>query len=404
MPTMPESSSVFASTIQSGLTEQELLPHLVKNHLNWGHSISLWRLPDSDEKNLLVSTEGVKFLDEVNLEESPTGFVFSPFNRNNAKLFLKGDLIFTFKKGELYQDGKTTADPLDLIKKEEASLPKRSPYYFKQAIDTSAAGKSDFVKLVAQSIIEIQKGTFEKIVPSRRQSFSLPENFDPLVTFQKLCDSYPHAFVSLVSTPESGTWIGATPELLVSIDANMKFKTVAVAGTKVFEQGTDLKSVSWKQKDIEEQALVCRYIIGCFKKIRLREYEEHGPRTAVAGNLMHLKTDFEVDMVATNFPLLGSVMLELLHPTSAVCGMPLDSSVNFLQRHEGYDREFYSGYLGPVNFKNGSNIFVNIRCMQVQKNQAWCYAGAGITIDSDPEQEWTETEMKMNTLLRVLNS
>ena len=77
------------------------------------------------------------------------------------------------------------------------------------------------------------------------------------------------------------------------------------------------------QKDIEEQALVERYVISCFKKIRLREYDEHGPKTMIAGNVLHLKTEFEVDMVATNFPQLGSVMLNLLHPTSAVCGMPL---------------------------------------------------------------------------------
>ena len=83
--------------------------------------------------------------------------------------------------------------------------------------------------------------------------------------------------------------------------------------------------------------------------------------------------------------------------------MPLENVKSFLKEHEGYDREYYCGYLGPVNFKHESNLFVNLRCMQVQKNEAWCYAGAGITADSEPEQEWQETEMKMNTLLRVFN-
>jgi isochorismate synthase len=107
-------------------------------------------------------------------------------------------------------------------------------------------------------------------------------------------------------------------------------------------------------------------------------------------------------MQATNFPQLGSVMLQLLHPTSAVCGMPLDTSLEFLSRNEKYDRQFYAGYLGPVNFNNDTNIFVNLRCAQLLENKAVLYSGAGVTIDSTPEQEWAETEMKMNTLLNII--
>ena len=156
------------------------------------------------------------------------------------------------------------------------------------------------------------------------------------------------------------------------------------------------------QKEIEEQALVSRYIINCFKKIRLREFGEHGPKTWKAGNLLHLRTEFEVDMNATNFPQLGTVMLKLLHPTSAICGMPRQESIDFIQQNEGMDRGLYSGYLGPINYKNESNLFVNLRCMQWSYREAELYAGAGVTIDSIPEAEWEETEMKMNTLLKVI--
>ena len=136
--------------------------------------------------------------------------------------------------------------------------------------------------------------------------------------------------ISFVSIPETGSWLGASPELLVSVEDKTTFRTTALAGTLPYTEGTNLKTVAWTQKDIEEQALVERYIISCFKKIRLREYEEHGPKTVVAGNLMHLKSDFTVDMKATNFLQLGSVMLHLLHPTSAVCGVPLDTALEFL--------------------------------------------------------------------------
>jgi isochorismate synthase len=117
---------------------------------------------------------------------------------------------------------------------------------------------------------------------------------------------------------------------------------------------------------------------------------------------MHLKSEFEVDIKATNFPQLGSVMLQLLHPTAAVCGMPLEPSLKFLEEHEGYDRRFYAGYLGPVNVNQDIDLFVNLRCMQLAGSHALLYAGAGVTIDSVPENEWEETEMKLNTLLNVI--
>jgi isochorismate synthase len=117
---------------------------------------------------------------------------------------------------------------------------------------------------------------------------------------------------------------------------------------------------------------------------------------------MHLKSDFTVDMKATNFPQLGSIMLQLLHPTAAVCGMPLEPALAFLKEHEGYDREFYAGYLGPVNVNNNINLFVNLRCMKLLYRKARLYAGAGVTIDSMPDKEWEETEIKFNTLLNVL--
>jgi len=230
----------------------------------------------------------------------------------------------------------------------------------------------------------------------------LPPSFDIIQAFQKLCVSYPQALISFVSIPGVGTWLGASPEVLACVKEKRIFKTVALAGTLPYTQGTDLRSVAWTQKEIEEQALVERYVISCFKKIRLREYDEHGPKTVVAGNLMHLKSEFTVDIQATNFPQLGSVMLDLLHPTSAVCGMPLQTSLDFLRTHESYDRSFYSGYLGPVNVRNNIEIFVNLRCMQVCGNEGVLYAGAGVTIDSIPEKEWAETEMKFNTLLNVI--
>jgi isochorismate synthase len=394
----------ISTTHKPSLREEELFHILLSHAQENDYSFALWQLPNSQTKNLIISFTSTPQT-QVSLEELPEGFIFSPFDKQKNGHFLKADLCFSFTAGTLNEPG----NPVEISSQNwlqevvsNADVKKAVPHYPVKNISASSVDRKGFEYLVQMSVREIEAGTFEKIVPSRSKSISLPDSFDAIESFQKLCHAYPNAMVSLISIPTVGTWLGATPELLVCVEDQRTFKTVSLAGTKIYEAGINLKSVAWTQKEIEEQALVSRYIINNFKKIRLREFEEHGPKTVVAGNLMHLKTEFSVDMKATNFPQLGSVMLNLLHPTSAVCGMPLENSLAFLQRHENYDREFYSGYLGPVSMNNNIHIFVNLRCMQLFEKQAIVYGGAGVTADSVPEHEWEETEMKMNTLLNVI--
>ncbi len=381
--------------------EMEFVKSLVPQIIGHGGAFMFWQLPDGDEKNLIVCNTGALMHDEISLEDSKIGFVFAPFNPDQKKLFFNADLIFRFKGNEILDGPDLNNTKYVINNSNKASESDQMPYYSTKKDTTIHPG---YLELVESSMEVIESGAIEKIVPSKFRDVDLPENFDLLKTFYSLCEKHPNAFVSLVSSPEVGTWLGASPELLVSIDSEDKFKTIALAGTLPFADGMNLKSVAWTQKEIEEQALVSRYIINCFKKIRVREYAEHGPRTVIAGSLLHLRTDYEVNMKEVNFPQLGSVMLKLLHPTSAVCGMPLEPALDFLQKNEGYDREFYSGYLGPVNFEGESKLFVNLRCFQLFEKSARIYAGAGVTADSDPSNETEEVEMKIQTLNQIINS
>jgi isochorismate synthase len=385
-------------TLVESLTEQDLLPNLLRNALDDGNAITLWRMPNSPEKHMLICTDGVTPWDEVTLEDSRPGFMFAPYDPAQKKMFFRGDLILTFRDGHL----QSSPPPEKFLRRRTKPENETAGERYYPVLPIPPAPADNYVTLVERSLRAIREGSLEKVVPSRSREVELPPIFDVVKTFNKLCDAYPDAMVSFVSSEETGSWLGATPELIVSVDDHSRFRTVALAGTKRYEPGMDLKSVAWTEKEIEEQALVCRYIISCFKKIRVREYDERGPRTSRAGNLLHLKTEYEVDMSAINFPQLGSVMLKLLHPTSAVCGMPLAQAQEFLRRNEGYDRQYYSGYLGPVNIKQESRLFVNLRCMQLLNKGAVLYAGAGVTIDSIPEKEWEETELKFETLLSVI--
>lgn len=381
-------------------TETEILNFLLSHSLENELPIAVWRLPFSSTTYVVIADKYQTLAKNSAIEELPAGFMFAPFDREKDSIFLPANFMFAFEGQEL-REAKTpleTTSSLWLASSYSAgSRPK-----LKGSRNTSSSISTDYENLVKKAIAAIEVQQFEKVVPSRTRRIELSDDFDIVESFQKLSKAYATALVSFVSVPGVGHWLGATPETLVTVEGKTIFKTVALAGTLPYKEGMNLKTVAWTEKEIEEQALVERYVISCFKKIRLREYEEHGPKSMVAGNLIHLKSEFVVDMVATNFPQLGTVMLQLLHPTSAVCGMPLEPSLQFLKEHEGYDREFYAGYLGPVNINNNINLFVNLRCMKLMDGHALLYAGAGVTVDSSPEQELAETEMKFKTLLNIL--
>ncbi|SFC82157.1 isochorismate synthase [Flexibacter flexilis DSM 6793] len=364
--------------------------------------VALWRLPNSTEKHFIAQRTGATKQCYPNLAELKSGFVVSPFHNPELQqtYFIESQIHLSSLRGCLQGEALLEAwiSEINSTDTSGALLPQ-----FTENQDFSNKNcRQKHLDLVTKGVQAIQAGAFEKVVLSRQKFIDLPENYDVLTLFEELSQAYPNAFISLFSLPSVGVWLSATPETLISTNENTHtFRTVALAGTQA-RHDKPLSQTSWTQKEIEEQALVCRYIVGCFKKIRLREYTETGPRTVPAGNLLHLRSDFEVDMLDTNFPTLGTTMLELLHPTSAVCGMPKIPATAFILENEGYNRGFYSGFLGPVNFEGQSEIFVHLRCMQLFEQKAVLYAGGGVTADSDPEREWQETELKCQTLGKVI--
>jgi len=374
-----------------------------------GFGCALYRIPNSDSTHLIVDLSSGRNLDHLRLEDMGSGFIFHPFSSDHHRIkFVSRDIHIVENKQslklELLHSKVSTDELLEIFNAYESTESKNSYIEGKRIFfqDSTAEQKNEFISILNESIQEINSNCFQKAVMARLKTIDLPEQFSSFDFFSSLSKQYNNAFVYLTDIPEAGSWIGATPETLINIDSNRQFKTIALAATQSYQEDKNLEETTWSQKDIEEQAMVSRYIINCFKKIRLREFEEIGPRTHISGNLVHLKTDYIVEMDHVGFPQLGTIMLELLHPTSAVCGMPKIPSMNHVLKNEGFDREYFSGFLGPVNILNETNIFVNLRCMKILTKRAKLFAGAGIMTNSNPEKEWNETEIKMETLLKVL--
>ncbi|MCK8520378.1 isochorismate synthase [Aquimarina sp. D1M17] len=262
-----------------------------------------------------------------------------------------------------------------------------------------AIDKDVHLELVSKGVQAIEKGIFKKVVLSRKEEVLYDEVLDPILLFQRLVSAYPGAFVYLWFHPKVGTWLGATPETLFSSTGN-EFSTMALAGTQPYNSTT---SVIWGPKELEEQEMVTEFILKELKPIA-SDIVSSKTYTHRAGTLLHLRTDIKGSL---NFKKSGiKDIVEILHPTPAVCGLPKLEAKNFISDHEGYDRKYYTGFLGELNLEkeenSNTNLFVNLRCMEIEGNRAVLYVGGGVTKDSIPEKEWEETVRKTETMKKVL--
>lgn len=156
--------------------------------------------------------------------------------------------------------------------------------------------------------------------------------------------------------------------------------------------------MTWSTKNIQEQRYVATYLMNCLERVA-DDIHEEGPRTVRAANLVHLRSDFTFTLY--NNARVGDV-LQLLHPTPAVCGLPKQEAYDFILDNEHTPRLYYSGFMGPLNLQSQTHLYVSLRCMQITDSQYRLYAGGGLLKDSVEEQEWMETEAKMETMRRVL--
>ena len=148
----------------------------------------------------------------------------------------------------------------------------------------------------------------------------------------------------------------------------------------------------------EEQAIVAGYIRKQLQALDIQP-DETAPHPVHAGALSHLKSDFSFS--TPDNKRLGD-LLKRLHPTPAVCGLSKEESYRFILENEGYDRRYYSGFIGWIDPEKRSDLYVNLRCMNIFPSHFILYAGGGLLASSERISEWQETEAKMQTMKRLI--
>lgn len=342
----------------------------VTTHFTENLPFVIYSLPDSDTISVLFQKNKALCKTE---DFSKDSFVFAPFDYDNEAICIPKELSESFE----IPFNSTSIGPQDIVLKKNTK--KREKY----------------CHLVEKAKEAIQSGSSSKIVISRSESFRL-KNFDIATLISRVLNLYKPAFRYVWFHPKTGLWCGATPELLLKTDG-ASFQTMALAGTQMYHEE---KQPRWTEKEREEQKIVADSITLSLEKVTsiLKVSKTYNYKAAT---LVHLRTDFTG--VFNKGKTTLSNITSVLHPTPAVSGSPKNKATQFILENEAYNREFYTGFLGPICGKeNCSKLYVNLRCMKIEKENARLYVGGGITKDSIDIEEWSETQNKLQTMLQVL--
>ncbi|MBN4071122.1 chorismate-binding protein [Crocinitomix catalasitica] len=253
------------------------------------------------------------------------------------------------------------------------------------------SSKEDYDAAFEKIKSELDTNSVQKVVLSRTITTEVKDS--PAAIFNRLNERYDNSFNYLLRFESGLCWIGATPELLIEKDG-LSIKSMSLAGTK--SAGLDSK---WSFKEKEEHQFVTDHIKTVLESTDCKDIELYGPRTVNAGFVDHLLTEISATMSSED---QFNNILQQLHPTPAVCGMPTKAAQELIQEIETHEREFYTGIIG-IRTKKSERYFVNLRCMQLNKGNAMLYVGGGITGGSILDAEWEETNLKAQTLLDLIS-
>lgn len=340
-----------------------------------------YRLPYS---NQIVT--GIQLSQKINsfvgFENQQMGFVIMPFDSKSTTkpLFIQSDISFIDDNIDNSQLEKLLSIHYDTVPTGSSTLETSKEEYLFQA--------NSFIN-------QLKNKELIKVVLSRAINSNLHVKADASYLFDKLTKTYPHAFVSIFNVPGDSCWIGATPETLLKSNAE-GIQTMSLAGTKSLNTLDE-----WTDKEREEQQMVSDFVENVLQKFSFYEIEKDGPYEQNAGNVCHLMTKYNCKGKLTASDRYK--LVKKLHPTPAVCGIPREKAYELIRKAEQHDREYYAGFIGPINADN-CELFVNLRCMKLTDEGVSFFVGGGLTAQSQSELEWNETCMKLETLSKVIDS
>ena len=297
----------------------------------------------------------------------------------------------------------TVETSLKAVRETVRDLPMMRPSGGPPGVATTrrTSSRAEWIDGVERAVSRIRDGALEKVVLATALEVDLDSPIDVPDTLERLRRTYPECYRFLVQPTEAAGFFGPPPERLVSLDGR-QVATEALAGSvergESPEKDADLaRSLEASEKLRHEQALVAETIRDRLAPLGEVTVGERGVRQFT--NIQHLRTPITADLSDEKHVL---DLVEALHPTPAVGGLPPERALSVIRETEPFDRGWYAAPVGWFDAAGDGEFAVGIRSAVAGGRSATLYAGNGIVADSDPAEEWAELGPKLRPVLDEL--
>lgn len=277
---------------------------------------------------------------------------------------------------------------------------------------TGVAGRSldreQWQRIVAEAVERIESNGMSKVVLARGVTIAADSPIDPRWLVNALADRYPNCWTYCVDG-----LVGASPEMLVRLEDGLAMSRV-LAGTirrtpsagsdQASAEELDLKlahSLARSSKNLVEHELAVESVAAALAPFCSGMNVPDAPYVLELPNVLHLASD--VTAVAHGDVSALRLAAEL-HPSAAVCGTPTATARRAIAELENLDRGRYSGPVGWMDASGDGEFAIALRCGQLAEDRRsiTLYAGCGIVAESDPAEEYAETQAKLVPMLEAL--
>lgn len=264
--------------------------------------------------------------------------------------------------------------------------------------------KSRWKEVVNRALQEIQRGTIAKLVLAREVYAHSTQPFHPGLVLWRLHKSYQNCTIFAFVRGKS-CFLGATPERLVrlqgrTVEVNGLAGSIARGMTEEEDRllGNTLLTSS---KDQHEHRVVVRTLQEALEPVCASLTIPQHPTLLLLPNVQHLLTSIQ-GILKQELDILH--LVERLHPTPALGGVPREAALSLIRTYERWGRGWYAAPIGWMDGQGSGEFVVAIRSALLQGKEARLYTGCGIVHGSDPEREYEESCLKLQPMLWALNN
>lgn len=265
-----------------------------------------------------------------------------------------------------------------------------------------ATDRDDWRAAVEASVEQIRVGALRKVVLAQALRATLADELSVPDTLTRLRETYPDCFGFLIDALDGAHFLGATPERLVSLRGRT-VETGALAGTT--GRGDTPEEDEWlarellsSEKDNHEHDLVVEAIREQLEPLSTTITTDER-RIRRLATVQHLETPLSAELARDEHILS---LVEALHPTPAVGGLPPDRALATIRTTEPFERGWYAAPVGWFDADGNGTFAVALRSAVTARDVVTLFAGVGIVADSDPDREWDEVQLKYRPVLDAL--